>query len=104
MAENNLSFGEYISKVRKSMNKSQKELAIELGISPQYLNDIEHDKRTPSSSLLIDNLAMNLKLRSEYLYYLAGRMPEDFKRKKLDEESFNKAWVAFRGVITPKTK
>ena len=96
MPERSVTFGEYIASTRKSKSMSQKDLAINLEISPQYLNDIEHDKRTPSAPQLIDKLASILDLKPEYLYYLAGRMPEEVKNKKLDEKSFTQAWHAFR--------
>lgn len=97
-----LTFGSIIAETRKKKNVSQKELATKLGISPQYLNDIEHNKRNPSSQQLIDQIAETLDLESEYLCYLAGRLPEEIINMKLDKDSFQTAWVAFRKNIEKK--
>lgn len=35
-----------------SKRKSQKEFARELGVSPQYLNDLIHGRRMPSEAIL----------------------------------------------------
>jgi transcriptional regulator with XRE-family HTH domain len=102
MSQKTITFGEYISYTRKLKNISQKDLATNLEISPQYLNDIEHDKRTPSAPQLIDKFASTLDLKPEYLYYLAGRIPEEDKKKKLDEKSFTQGWHAFRKEIGGK--
>jgi transcriptional regulator with XRE-family HTH domain len=102
MSHKTITFGSYIANTRKSKSLNQKELANKLGISPQYLNDIEHDKRTPSSADIIDQIALHLGVKSEYLSYLAGRIPEEINLKKLDEESFQKAWIAFRRELDEK--
>lgn len=102
MQQKAMSFGTYIAETRKSKNMSQKELAVKLDISPQYLNDIEHDKRSPSSPQLIELLATTLEVNPEYLSYLAGRMPEVVKEGKLDPSTFEKAMVAFRKATEKK--
>ena len=102
MQQKNVSFGTYITETRKSKNLSQRELAAKLDISPQYLNDIEHDKRSPSSPQLIEMIAATLEVSSEYLSYLAGRIPEEVKERKLDPATFEKAMVAFRKATEKK--
>ena len=58
-----LTFGQYIADARKRAGLSQKDLAAKLqkedgdSISPQYLNDIEHDRRNAPSEHLLDQLA-----------------------------------------------
>ena len=91
-----MSFGTYIADTRKSKELSQRELAAKLEISPQYLNDIEHNKRSPSSPQLIEQIATALDVSADYLSYLAGRIPEEVKEKKLDPATFEKAMLAFR--------
>ena len=55
MAANVKTFGGAISEARKAKGWALKDLASrvlredEEAISPQYLNDIEHDRRSPSS-------------------------------------------------------
>ncbi len=94
--QKNVSFGTFIAETRKLKSQSQKELAAQLSISPQYLNDIEHDNRSPSSPQLIEQIAIALQMDPEYLSYLAGRIPEVVKEQKLDQATFQKAMVAFR--------
>ena len=99
-----MSFGEVISRRRKELRLSQKELADKIlkedgqAISPQYLNDIEHDRRSPSSDHLIQEFSRVLNLRSEVLYFHAGQLTEDL-RSNADPERVVKAFEAFRKVI-----
>jgi len=95
-------FGRTILDQRKELGLSQKELASRVKrddgvtISPQYLNDIEHDRRSPTGPHLIEQLAKALKLDAAYLSFLAGQFPEDVRRQTPDQERFNHAWQAFR--------
>lgn len=100
--EKTVSFGTYIADTRKSKELSQRELAAKLDISPQYLNDIEHNKRFPSSPQLIALIATTLEVSADYLSYLAGRIPEEDKDKKLDPATFDRAMLAFRNATEKK--
>ena len=59
MAANDNTFGGAISEARKAKGWALKDLASrvlredEEAISPQYLNDIEHDRRSPSSDSMV---------------------------------------------------
>lgn len=100
-----MSFGEVISKRRKELRLSQKSLADQImkedgqPISPQYLNDIEHDRRNPSSDHLIQEFARVLDLRPEVLYFNAGQLTEDLRESPVDAERVVEAFEAFRRVI-----
>lgn len=84
------SFGRAIASARKQLNMSQKDLAAQIrkeggdAITPQYLNDIEHDRRSPSSDHMVKQFAKVLgsgtEVREELLYLLAGRVPGDVPR------------------------
>lgn len=96
-------FGKYIADARKALHMSQKELAQRIlreedqqPISPQYLNDIERDRRSPSSDHLIHQFAHVLKIDPDYLHYLAGKLPEEIRQKNLSEEAVKNAFMAFR--------
>ena len=96
-------FGRYIADARKKLQMSQKELASQIlreeddePISPQYLNDIERDRRNPSSDHLIQQFAKVLKIDADYLSYLAGKLPEEIRRKNLSEDAVKAAFLAFR--------
>ena len=87
--DRDITFGRALAQARKDKKMSQKELAAlikrEEGtpISPQYLNDIEHDRRSPSSDHLVKQFAELLGIDLDYLYYLANRLPEDIRKSGL---------------------
>ncbi len=98
-----VSFGSYIADARKTLQMSQRQLAQrilreedEQPISPQYLNDIERDRRNPSSEHLIRQFAKVLKIDADYLHYLAGKLPEEIRQKNLSVEAVKEVFTAFR--------
>ena len=101
-------FGTYIAEARKGLKKSQKELAANIrredgeAISPQYLNDIEHDRRSPSSDHLINQFAQVLNVAADYLHYLAGKLPDEIRELNLNEKQVEQAFLVFRK--NPKKK
>jgi transcriptional regulator with XRE-family HTH domain len=80
-----VTFGQSISEARKRKNMSQRQLAARIikddgrPISPQYLNDFERDRRTPSSDRLIEQLAEVLGISEYVLYHRAGEVPKDLR-------------------------
>ena len=80
-------FGEAVSVARKALGLSQRELAARVKkedgeqISPQYLNDIERDRRSAPSQHLILQFAQVLKLEPDYLFALAQAWPKDILEK-----------------------
>ena len=96
-----MSFGEKVAEQRKKLGLSQKELAQKVGISPQYLNDIEHGKRNPDSDALIEKLAKALQLDNAVLYYLARKLPPEDVKKGVSDEKVVAAYQAFRKKINP---
>ncbi len=107
MAED-LTFGKAVSEARKKKGLSQKQLTEKIiredgePISPQYLNDIEHDRRSPSSDHMVGQFADVLDLKADYLHYLNGRFPETERKGKLSPKDFDKAIVAFRSKTSGK--
>ncbi|MBA2713350.1 MAG: helix-turn-helix transcriptional regulator [Rubrobacteraceae bacterium] len=97
-----MTFGKTISEARKRMNMSQRELAQRVvkedggAISPQYLNDIERDRRNPPSDFMIEQLAELLNVPRDVLYHQAGEVPRDLREAEADEERVVEAWTAFR--------
>lgn len=95
-------FGTYIGSVRKKMGLSQKQLAEKIereeggSISAQYLNDIEHDRRSPSSDHMIQQFAHVLNVGADYLYYLAGRFPADVRQANLPQQKVEESFAVFR--------
>lgn len=102
-----ITFGQAIAKARKAKGLSQKELAALIvkdedgkAISPQYLNDIEHDRRSPTSDYLIRRFAKVLDEEEGYLFVLAGKIPEDLRRRAKDRDKIVEGFANFRKTIT----
>ena len=101
------SFGAVISRVRKEKGLSQRELAERImredgdPISPQYLNDIERDRRNPPGDHLLRQFASVLDIDPDYLFSLANRLPEDvrddIREGRLSADDVSDAMMAFRG-------
>jgi transcriptional regulator with XRE-family HTH domain len=102
-----MSFGQIIAQQRKNLGISQKQLAERIKkedgepISPQYLNDIERDRRNPPSEHLIAQLARELRLSKDYLLGAAGTWPQDLKKILSDSDPLvvERAFQAFRKQI-----
>lgn len=99
------SFGDIISEKRRELGISQKDLAAKIlkedgtPISPQYLNDLEHDRRHPPSEHFIEQFSEYLSIPSDQLYYSAGELAPDMIQTDADENLVVKAYSAFRKVI-----
>ena len=98
-------FGQMISEARKRAGMTQKELAAKLKkedgtpISPQYLNDIEHDRRGAPPDVLLRQLGKILELDLDLLAYRAGRLPENLIDHRADPSQVVEAFKAFRRRI-----
>lgn len=94
--QEHITLGGKIAERRRAQHFSQKQLAERIlredgaPISPQYLNDIERDRRIPPDYLL-KRFAEQLDVDLEYLVFLAGRVPPSMSY--LTEE---RAFLAFR--------
>ena len=91
MTTRTASLGQAIVAARKAKGLSQKDLAAAIvkdddsgAISPQYLNDIEHDRRSPTSDHLIRQFEKVLGIQEGYLFVLAGKIPDEMRRKARD--------------------
>jgi transcriptional regulator with XRE-family HTH domain len=99
--------GQEIATARKKAGWSQKDLAERTlredgqPISAQYLNDIERDRRSPAGFIL-NALAEQLKLDSDYLHFMAGQVPPDLAGGSVDDARLNRAIAAFRRTYKSK--
>lgn len=97
--------GRIIAQSRKELGVSQKELARRVKkedgspISPQYLNDIERDRRNAPSSQLLDQFARELNLPHDYLHFLARQLPEDIDSGGYGPDQVESAFKAFRKAL-----
>ena len=71
-------------------------------ISASYLNDIEHDRRNPSSEHLIKQFASALDADASYLTYVAGQLPSEIRDLPIDQDKFSVALAAFCNAAEEK--
>jgi transcriptional regulator with XRE-family HTH domain len=106
MSPTERTFGRAIAMARKAKGLSQKELAAMIlkedgtAISPQYLNDIEHDKRSPTSDHLILQFELVLEKYPGYLFVRAGKLPEKIKRTHASEAEVSEAFAYLERELT----
>ncbi|MEO5365371.1 MAG: helix-turn-helix domain-containing protein [Magnetococcus sp. WYHC-3] len=107
MPEKAVTFGRAVALARKAKGMSQKDLASLIqkeddggSISPQYLNDIEHDRRNPTSDHLIRQFAEVLGEDEGYLFVLAGKIPDDLREQAGNREQIMESFANFRRNLT----
>ena len=103
-------FGEIVVRARQRLGISQKDLASRLRkddgspISAQYLHDIEKGRRNPPPSALLDQLAVELNLPRDYLYYAAGEIPQDLLQADLGPDVVGRVFGALRHELEKPAK
>ena len=99
------SFGRILIDARRHARLSQRELASRIikedgePISPQYLNDLERDRRNPPNRHLLRQFAATLNLPEEYLDFVAGQLPEDLRSGSYAPDQVQAAFRAFRRTL-----
>jgi transcriptional regulator with XRE-family HTH domain len=102
--------GRAINAARREKDWNLKDLASKIlredgaAISVQYLNDIEHDRRSPSSDWMVQQLARALNLEADWLYFLAGRFPADLRQSNLSKDDVVKKIQAFRKAPSQRAR
>ena len=92
MRRSSRSFGQIVTRKRKEIGLTQRDLASLIrkqdgtSISAVYLNDIEHNRRSPTSDHLIEQFARVLSIPREILYHAARRLPPSCIMVKGDNE------------------
>jgi transcriptional regulator with XRE-family HTH domain len=105
-----MTFGQIVAAERKQLGLTQKDLAVKVkkedgtAISPQYLNDIERDRRSAPSGHLIGELALALNLDPEYLFYVAGQFPPNLRDGSRPREDVEHAFFAFRQALESRRR
>ena len=95
-------FGQALITLRRQRGLNQKELAERIRredgarISTSYLNDIEHDRRSPTGDHLLGEIARALEVAPGFLAFVAGQLPQEIRDLPLDEERLRRAVEAFR--------
>ena len=79
--------GDYLKFLRKNIQekKTIKKITSELNISPQYLNDLENNKRVPSGELLNKFIKL-YKLEQEEKIKLYDLAAISYKKKKVPSD------------------
>ena len=81
-----MTFGQAIINARKAKLMSQKQLASLIikddgkPISPQYLNDIERDRRNPPNDQFISQFSKVLDIPEEYLFFIVHEIPPKYRQ------------------------
>jgi transcriptional regulator with XRE-family HTH domain len=91
--------GKVIAEKRNKLGWTQRDVAAKLGISFQYLCDIELGKRSPSDDYFLEMIAATLGLSQDYLYFLAGRLPSDIRQSDVGSEAITEGFKAMRTVL-----
>nr|WP_294522548.1 helix-turn-helix transcriptional regulator [uncultured Rhodopila sp.] len=98
-------FGQTIAEGRKALGLRQRELAARVikkdgqPISPQYLNDLEKDRRNPPSDHLMQQFASALGIDPDILFLCAGSFPPDIRSADVPPDQAVEAFKAFRRKI-----
>lgn len=94
------SLGKQVRDARVAANQTLRGLARDLGLSPSYLNDIEFDRRVPSTEVL-RQIADRLVLNVDALLAAAGRVGIAKDAEQYIRETPS-AGVLFRRVTTDR--
>lgn len=93
-----MTVGEALRKARHRLCYEQRDVARRVGISAQYLCDMECDHRLVPDRML-RRLCCELGLSYAYMTALADRLPPALlvalQTQAVDPERFDAAWVAF---------
>ena len=102
-----MTFGQIITQARRRSKLTQKQVAETtlkengIPVSPQYMNDIEHDRRNPPSEHIMRQLADALDLEIDYLSFITGRIPADILKMQPDPETLEGAMANLRRNLQP---
>lgn len=91
-----MSFGTRIMQARRDAKLTQRDIAAHVSISATYLHDMEHDRRGPPPSYLVDQLATVLSVPREVLFFEAGRLPPDYCGLTEDHALITRAYAVLR--------
>ena len=98
MAANAKTFGGAISEARKAKGWALKDLASRVlredkeAISPQYLNDIEHDRRSPSSDRVVQQFADALGSTATGSIISPGVFPKTYATRSFPKGRWRRRW------------
>jgi len=86
--------GAWLTEQRNAAGLTQKDLAARVGLSPQYLNDIERARRSVPPRSVLRQICDALGASYDEACVLAGRLPEDL----IGPSSVEPLTAAFRAI------
>jgi transcriptional regulator with XRE-family HTH domain len=90
--------GRLMIAARERLGLTQKQLAEAVGLSAQYINDLEHDRRALRVAAPMYRIAAALDIPPDLLCYGAGQLPEDVRGAE-SPKAVLRAFRAFRREI-----
>lgn len=94
--ESCMTFGDYLTSIRG--DKSQRQLARLIGVTGQYICDIEKSRRNPPPLPVLERLAAATGAPLDVLCYHAGIIPPDL-RGATDAATILAAWGGMRETL-----
>ncbi len=98
-----MTFGDALRARRQELGLHQRDVAARVGVSAQYLSDMEAGRRATPSDHVVHALAGELGLSYGYLSLLLGRVPAGLwagvRLRGVDPDHAASAWVAFAEVL-----
>lgn len=94
-----LTLGRLIYIERRRRELSQKDAAALLGVSAQYLNDIEQDKRQPTKPETLQTIADTFQVPLDVVYFTVGKLPPDIVPDEYTADQILRAFGAMRRVL-----
>lgn len=95
----NFTLGTLIGAHRIQMGLSQRQVAQRLGVSQQYLGDIENDRRTPTNIDLLKRLSRALQIELDVVCFAAGVLPPDLLDRQPTRTQVVEAFKAMREIF-----
>lgn len=93
-----MTFGDWLRTRRVGTSRNLRDVATEAGISPQYLCDMEQDRRAPSDAVL-ERLARTLQAPLPVAYWRAGRVPPSLRTCETDDLTLSAVIDVVQGLL-----
>jgi transcriptional regulator with XRE-family HTH domain len=92
-------FAVWLKDLRDRAGMLQMELAERLGVSKQYMSDVEHGHRLPPDDKYLLRISIALLVTPDVVFCRAGRLPPDLREVDVDDATLARAIAAFRSEL-----
>ena len=93
-----MTFGEWVAARRQEIGWKQKDLAEQVGLSPQYVSDIEHDRRVPPAAT-VERMADALAVPRSVALFRCGLVWPDLLALDRPDEAVATSLVRAREIL-----